>query len=225
MDNKQIRYQILIVDDIPSNVTIIGNFIKSDFDLRVATSGPDALEIIRSDWRPDLVLLDIVMPRMDGIEVCKIIRDDSNLKEIPVIFVTANTDDEVLAGAFEAGGNDYIRKPVNKVELTTRIKAIFDQKKLAEAQRAEEKLTGALEMAGAVCHEMGQPLQSILTCAEILMQEFDQGDKQHDLAKMIVEQSKSMAEISKKLQKITSYSTKKYLGITTIIDLDKSSSH
>jgi CheY-like chemotaxis protein len=224
MDNKQIRYRILIVDDIPSNVTIVGNFLKSDFAIRVATSAPEALKIIRSDWRPDLVLLDIVMPGMDGVELCKIIRDDLNLKEIPVIFVTANTDDEVLAGAFEAGGNDYIRKPVNKVELTTRIKAIFDQKKLAEAQRAEEKLTGALEMAGAVCHEMGQPLQSILTCAEILMQEFAQEDKQHNLAKMIAEQSKSMAEISKKLQKITSYSTKKYLGNTRIIDLDKSSS-
>ena len=224
MDDKQIRHKILIVDDTPANITIIANFIKPDFSIRVATSGPEALKILQSGWKPDLVLLDIVMPKMDGIEVCEIIRNDSILKEIPVIFITANTEDEVLASAFEAGGNDYIRKPVNKVELTTRIKAIFDQKKLAETIRAEEKLTGALEMAGAICHEMGQPLQSILTCAEIFMQEFDQGDKQYGLAKILAEQSKSMAEISKKLQKITSYSTKKYLGRTTIIDLDKSSS-
>jgi CheY-like chemotaxis protein len=223
MDNEQCSCRILIVDDSPANIAIIGNFIQSDFSIRVATSGPDALKIL-SDWRPDLILLDIVMPGMDGIEICEIIRGDSDLKEIPIIFITANTEDEVLASAFMAGGNDYIRKPVNKVELTTRIKAIFDQKQLMETKRAKEKLTGALEMAGAVCHEMGQPLQSILTCAELIMQKFDQGNSQYDLAKMIGEQSRAMADINKKLQKITSYSTKKYLGSTRIIDLDKSSS-
>ena len=222
MDNKQIRYRILIVDDTPSNVTIIGNFIKSDFAIRVATSGPEALKIILSDWRPDLVLLDIAMPGMDGIEVCKKIRREPNVKEIPVIFVTANTDDDVLAKTFKAGGNDYVRKPVNKVELTTRIKAIFDQKKLAETKRTKEKLTGALEMAGAVCHELNQPLQAILISSELMMEQLPENHQGHDLAKDILELTKIISTITKRLLKVTNYTTKRYLGTTTIIDIDKS---
>jgi DNA-binding response OmpR family regulator len=164
------------------------------------------------------------MPEIDGIELCKMIRAEATLKEIPIIFVTANTDDEILALVFQVGGNDYIRKPVNKIELLTRIRAVLAQKELIEAKRLEEKLTGAMAMAGAVAHELGQPLQSILTFAELLIQELDTTDSRRELARMVAEQCLAIAEISKKVRKITTYSTKKYLGGTQIIDIDKSTS-
>ncbi|MCK4786616.1 MAG: response regulator [Desulfobacteraceae bacterium] len=222
MDNEQDRYRVLIVDDIPANITIIGNYIKQDYVIKVATNGPDALAIMLSDWIPDLVLLDIAMPEMDGIEVCEKIRQEPAIKEVPIIFVTANTDDKVLARTFKAGGNDYIRKPVNKVELVTRIKAIFDQKELVATRKSEEKLTGAMEMAGAVCHELNQPLQAILTCSELLVQLLPEDHQGHEMSETILDQTKSMRTLTKKLNKITNYTTKRYIGKTHIIDIDKS---
>jgi CheY-like chemotaxis protein len=223
-DDGQLHYTILVVDDYPMNIMVIRNFLKSDYAIKAATSSREGLEIMRSSERPDLVLLDIEMPEMDGIEFCKIIRRDSTLKEIPIIFVTANTDDIVLARAFEAGGNDYIRKPVNQVELGTRIKSALALQELLNAKRIEQKLTGAMEMAGAVCHELGQPLQSILTCTELLLREFGEGDGRHDLVDLIAEQCREMAAINKRLKNITCYSTKAYPGGTSIIDIDKSTS-
>lgn len=223
-DDGQLHYTILVVDDYPMNIMVISNFLKADYAIKAATSSQEGLEIMRSPNRPDLVLLDIEMPHMDGIEFCKTIRNDAKLKEIPIIFVTANTDDQVLARAFEAGGNDYIRKPVNHVELVTRIKSVLAQQELLNAKRIEQKLTGAMEMAGAVCHEMGQPLQSILTCTEVLLREFDEGDRRYDLLNLIADQCREMAGINKRLKKITCYSTKPYPGGTSIIDIDKSTS-
>jgi CheY-like chemotaxis protein len=221
-DDDQLHYTILVVDDYPMNIIIIRNFLKDDYTIKAATSSREGLAIMRSPERPDLVLLDIEMPEMDGIEFCKIIRADAALRETPIIFVTANTDDVVLARAFEAGGNDYIRKPVNQVELETRIKSALARQELLNAKRIEQKLTGAMEMAGAVCHELGQPLQSILTCTELLLQEFGAGGGGHDLVNLISEQCLEMAAINKRLKNITCYSTKAYPGGTSIIDIDKS---
>ena len=220
-DDGQLHHTILVVDDYPMNIMIISNFLKADYAIKAATSSREGLEIMRSANRPDLVLLDIEMPGMDGIEFCSIVRNDSNLKEIPIIFVTANTDDNVLARAFAAGGNDYIRKPVNNIELVTRIKSVLAQKELLNSKRIEQKLTGAMEMAGAVCHELGQPLQSILTCTELLLREFGEGDRRYELVNLIADQCREMAGINKRLKKVTSYSTKPYPGGTSIIDIDK----
>lgn len=221
-DDGQLHHTILVVDDYPMNIMVISNFLKADYAIKAATSSQEGLEIMRSANRPDLVLLDIEMPGMDGIEFCTIVRHDSALKEIPIIFVTANTDDNVLARAFEAGGNDYVRKPVNHVELMTRIRSVLAQKELLNAKRIEQKLTGAMEMAGAVCHELGQPLQSILTSSELLRREYAQGNCRVDLVNLIANLCHEMAGINRRLKNITYYSTKPYPGGTSIIDIDKS---
>ena len=129
---------ILVVDDNPVNGGILQNILdKSGYSTVSATSGAECIEAV-SKFDPDLVLLDIYMPQMSGIEVCTFLRQDNRTNDMPVIFVTANTDNEVLKEAFEAGGTDYVCKPVNKVELLARVKSTLTQKKLTEMLFVEE---------------------------------------------------------------------------------------
>lgn len=112
--------KILIVDDTPSNIDILVGFLGENYELLIALDGFQALSILENDT-PDLILLDIRMPGMDGFEVCKVIKSNSLISKIPVIFLTAETDEESLKNAFVAGGVDYIRKPIIFQELKARI--------------------------------------------------------------------------------------------------------
>lgn len=112
--------KILIVDDTPSNIDILVGFLGENYELLIALDGFQALDILENDT-PDLILLDIRMPGMDGFEVCKQIKKNSYISAIPIIFLTAETDEESLKNAFSAGGVDYIRKPIIFQELKARI--------------------------------------------------------------------------------------------------------
>ncbi len=123
-------FSILIVDDEPKNIQLLGNLLKkSNYDVEFALDGPKALEWMNS--KPfDLVLLDIMMPGMDGYEVCKRIKSDKYKKHIPIIFLTAKTEDDDILKGFEAGGTDYVTKPFKTPELLARIKTHVDIKTL-----------------------------------------------------------------------------------------------
>lgn len=113
--------KILIVDDTPSNIDILVGYLGDNYELLIALDGFQALSILEND-SPDLILLDIRMPDMDGFEVCKQIKQNSYLStNAPVIFLTAETDEESLKNAFAVGGVDYIRKPIIFQELKARI--------------------------------------------------------------------------------------------------------
>ncbi len=122
------KEQILIVDDTPANIDVLGSMLSGRYDIRVALNGEKALEIVGSDNPPDLVLLDIMMPGMDGYEVARRIKADPLTAMIPIIFITARTDEQDEALAFEAGGVDYIRKPVNRIIAMHRIKTHLELK-------------------------------------------------------------------------------------------------
>jgi CheY-like chemotaxis protein len=227
MNNSLGKKNILIVDDAPANIRVVVEILTEDYEISVATSGPEALEIVSSGAEPyggpDLILLDIMMPEMDGYEVCKILRRNSHTKDIPVIFITANTDDETLKEAFEAGGTDYVRKPVNRIELLARIKSALTQQELTKKLLEEEKLEGVLEMAGAVCHELNQPMQSILGFSQLLMDEISENDPVYEYVNIIKGQIDKMGKITKKLMRITRYETQEYIERTKIIDINKAS--
>jgi len=113
-------YRILIVDDLEKNLQVLGTMLREEgFRTSFASSGEEALRILNE--QTDLVLLDVMMPQMDGIEVCRRIRSQANLQEIPVIFLSARSDKASVLEGFNAGANDYITKPFNRKELTTRI--------------------------------------------------------------------------------------------------------
>jgi two-component system phosphate regulon response regulator PhoB len=119
---------LLIVDDNPINIRVVQVMLEKDGYRTVsAMDGATCIEMAKNG-RPDLILLDINMPEMSGIEVCKALRRDEQANDITVIFVTASTDDETLREAFESGGKDYVRKPENRTELLASIEFILTQK-------------------------------------------------------------------------------------------------
>ncbi len=127
------RSLVLLVDDNPRNIQLLGNLLNEYYKTAVALSGFEALAFVRKN-RPDLILLDIMMPEMDGFEVCKELKKDTELKEIPVIFLTAKTDSETVVKGFKIGAKDYITKPFNHDELLARVKTHLDLKIASDNQ-------------------------------------------------------------------------------------------
>lgn len=116
------QFNILIVDDNPKNIQVIGNILKEvHYNIGFATNGQQALELLQKTNDYDLVLLDVNMPVMDGYETCRAMRKDERFNEIPVIFLTAYTDENNVIAGFEAGAQDYITKPFNSKELLARV--------------------------------------------------------------------------------------------------------
>lgn len=115
------RKRILIVDDLPQNLQVLGNTLRDyGFQIAFATSGKQALTIAALKM-PHLILLDMAMPEMDGLAVCKKLKEDAKTKNIPVVFLTAKTESESIIKAMKAGGNDYVVKPFNTTDLMGRI--------------------------------------------------------------------------------------------------------
>ncbi len=127
---KLFENTILIVDDTPENIDILVELLE-DFDKQVAINGKDALEIAW-EYTPDLILLDIMMPEMDGYEVCEKLRANDKTKEVPIIFLTAKTQKEDIVRGFEVGGQDYITKPFDSRELMERVKTQLELKNQRE---------------------------------------------------------------------------------------------
>ena len=125
--------KILIVDDTPHNIDVLSATLADEHcELMAATSGARALELA-ARGHPDLVLLDVMMPGMDGFEVCRRLKADSATADIPVIFVTARTDD--VSQGFAVGGSDYISKPINADEVRARVRYQLERRNLLEQLR------------------------------------------------------------------------------------------
>lgn len=128
-------YKILAVDDNPKNLKVIAALLsENDFEVHFATSGREALQMI-SGTEYDLILLDIMMPELDGIETCSRIKEQHKNLELPVIFLTAKTETDSITQAFGAGGIDYVTKPFRGEELLARVKTHIDLKRLRDQQK------------------------------------------------------------------------------------------
>src|SRR5499425_3268383 len=112
---------ILVVDDTPLNISLITGALKDTYRTKVATNGPKALAIAAAGEKPDLILLDVTMPEMDGYEVCRRLKADPETAAIPVVFLTARTEAEDEAKGFELGSVDYIHKPFNPTVVRARV--------------------------------------------------------------------------------------------------------
>lgn len=156
---------VIIVDDNPKNLQLLGTVLKEQgFNVGVARNGPEALKSV-PQVLPDLILLDIMMPGIDGYEVCRRLKESSLTAHIPVIFLTARTESEDIVKGFELGAVDYIVKPFNMKELlvrvNTHIELEFARRKLFE-QRSELN-----ELLHILCHDLSNPLQALNLTLEL----------------------------------------------------------
>ena len=119
------RQTVLVVDDMPENLQLMNALLKEHYRTRIANSGERALKAAVQDPRPDLVLLDIMMPEMDGYEVCRRLKADEATRDIPVIFLTARADAAVQARCMALGALGCIAKPFNPLQLGDQIKALL----------------------------------------------------------------------------------------------------
>jgi diguanylate cyclase (GGDEF)-like protein/PAS domain S-box-containing protein len=134
------KQKILIADDEPLNISVVADILSQEYDLLVATNGEKVLQILSSDTKPDLILLDVMMPGMNGFEVAQRIKKNSDTAHIPIIFLTAKHDNESIVKGFELGAVDYLSKPFRKEELLVRLKSTLQIFSLRNAlNRALEK--------------------------------------------------------------------------------------
>jgi putative two-component system response regulator len=129
------KSKILVVDDMPENIQILSDILRDEYTVMAAKSGEKALQFVERQ-PPDLILLDIMMPGMDGFEVCKRLKADKKWEKIPVIFITAMNEIKDEARGFEVGAVDYINKPVSPPIVQARVRTHLD---LADQQRACEQ--------------------------------------------------------------------------------------
>jgi putative two-component system response regulator len=134
------KQTILVVDDAAENIAVLNGILSKDYRVKVSLNGDKALRIALSDSPPDLILLDIMMPDMDGYEVCERLKADPRTKKIPVIFVTAKEQSKDEARGFEVGAVDYITKPVSAPIVCARVQsqlALHNQKRHLEGMVQE----------------------------------------------------------------------------------------
>ena len=119
---------VLAVDDKPQNLQFLGKLLSDNgYEVGMAQNGQQALNFVKKN-EPDLILLDIMMPDLDGYEVCKRLKTDFSAQHIPIIFLTAKTEAKDIVKGFEAGGVDYVTKPFNSAELLSRIRTHIEIK-------------------------------------------------------------------------------------------------
>lgn len=172
---------ILVVDDELDNFDVIETFLSTDsYNLHYASNGYDAIATLEN-FEPDLILLDVMMPELDGIEVCRQIKGRKKWRAIPIIMVTALNSKQDLANCLESGADDFISKPVNSIELKARVKSMLriktqydDIQAFSTMQRNTintlaknmDELTG--NIAVSLSHELNTPLNGIVGILEIL---------------------------------------------------------
>ena len=137
------KSSILVVDDTPDNLMLMSELLKDYYKIKVANSGVKALKIAQSDTPPDLILLDVMMPDLDGYEVCKQLKANAQTRHIPIIFLTAKSDVTDETKGLELGAIDYITKPINPAIVMARVKTHLDMKMMQDFLRNQNSFLEA----------------------------------------------------------------------------------
>lgn len=215
---------ILIVDDIPDNLFVLQKTLeRHNYVTKVATSGEKAFMEIEKQL-PDLIILDVLMPVMNGFEVCQKLKSMDTTKDIPVIFLTAKTAVDDIVEAFEKGGNDYILKPFNISEVLARVKTHLDLKKARDENKkyiealkqTNDELTQAKQelkelnkskdkFFSIVAHDLKNPFQGFLGMTQILMSEIDSFTKE-EIGRSVTEMNDSANILFKLLENLLTWS-------------------
>lgn len=148
------RGHLLIVDDTPENIQVLGGLLRDQgYGINVAMNGQDALDSAQR-FKPDLILLDVMMPGMDGFEVCRRLKQNPDLKDVPIMFLTAKAETEHVVQGFDLGAVDYVAKPFQSSELLRRVDTHVTMARLREELTEKvSELSGALDTIEQLNHE------------------------------------------------------------------------
>jgi len=215
--------RILIAEDDTIARTLLERKLTEwGYQVVSTVDGNEAWKELQRADAPKLVVLDWMMPGMDGVEVCRRLRQVETNLPAYVIFLSARDDNKDIVEGLDTGADDYITKPFESSELQSRINVGRRIIKFQAALAENEKLQGVIEMAGAVCHEMNQPMQVVLGISELLSLDMSEDTPFYKQIKTLIEQVDRMSKITKKLMGITRYEKKDYLK-NKIVDIDRSS--
>lgn len=198
---------ILIVDDLPQNLQLLHTTLRSaGYKVAVANTAAVALGFLERS-QPDLILLDVMMPEINGFELCQQLKTMPSCQAIPVIFLTARTDKTDILQGFEAGGVDYITKPFENLELLSRVQVHVALKKTQDALRQTNAELQRLnqekgEFLGIASHDLKNPLTAILMHAETLAQDQSLNPATRESAQVIRQSGQRMTEIIHNLLEI-----------------------
>jgi len=179
---------ILIVDDNSNNLNVLGNiFLKENYQVSIASKGFNAIQIAKNRT-PDLILLDISMPEMDGFEVCKILKSDALTAHIPILFLTARTNITDIVQGFALGAVDYITKPFESAELLARVKTHLSLKfaqqqiikqnvELTELNQKLQEINQTKDrLLTIIAHDLRNPFGVLMNLSELLVSEMESGE-------------------------------------------------
>lgn len=194
---------ILIVDDNPVNLGVLrGLLSRDDYDLVAAKDGESALDIVRANPTFDLILLDVFMPGINGIEVCRRLKEDPNTAPIPIVLVSAHlTDEASIREGLAAGAEGYLTKPIEDVALRAWVKATLRisslQRKLFSAEPPEKRPPAqeVMERFARLSHAVNNPLQALYAAADLLSLDLEENESQQALVRDILANAERVAQI------------------------------
>jgi len=220
---KKKKGLILIVDDLPENVLVVEKTLqKEGYQTEIATSGNEAIERI-ANIKPDLILLDVLMPNMNGFKVCEIIKSNPENKTIPIIFLTALHEPHYIVEGLKVGGVDFISKPFNLTELLARVQTHIKLKKALEDNDAYisklKKTNDELQKTkiilselnnskdkffSIVAHDLRNPFQGFSKLTDYIMNHYDSLDRE-ELKEMISDMNISALKLNKLLENLLAW--------------------
>ena len=225
MSEAKQNARVLIVDDTLQNIQVLGTVLREQgYQLNVAQNGLQALDMVQKVL-PDLILLDVMMPELDGHETCKRLKADPQTRDIPVIFLTAKVETDDIVKGFEMGAIDYITKPFNATELLRRVETHLELSMLQKdlEHQVEEKTAQLLQaqkmesmgqLAAGISHEVNTPMQYINNNTDFLQQVFEELGEVTQKYHQIYEQGRSGSigeELLKEMEELLEDSDIDYL--------------
>ena len=215
--------RILIAeDDFTSRTMLQGVLAKWGYEVISTCDGEEAYAALQQRDAPQLAVMDWEMPGLDGAALCRKLREQERKEPLYLILLTSRGDRGDIVEGLEAGADDYIPKPYDSAELRARVNVGRRIIELLNEIREREKLKGVVEMAGAVCHELNQPLQVVSGFSEILLEKIQKDDPNYKLLKNIQAGIDRIGELTHRIMKITHYQSKPYLK-RKIVDIEQAS--
>ena len=215
--------KILIVDDSKTAQAIFASILGSEYLLEIRDDAVSALAAIAVN-PPDLILLDIQMPVMNGFEACRLLKQNELTRDIPIVFISSMELETEKVKGFEAGADDYIVKPVLPLELIARVRAHLGARRSRLDAIAMERLVVFRELAVTLCHEINNPLTTVNAYLHVLQRDFAAtSETVRDIIAALKVETDRIAAITAKLAEATSAVTTRYNQDITMIDLNSCS--